>query len=86
MVVVGANYKHIAVLGNQIAVETANNGALFGRKINEIVLAAGEKNLRVTLHSIAIDVFRRGAAQLGPTSDVSPAETTRLHKDIFALI
>ena len=86
MVVVGANYKHIAVLGNQKAVEAANDGALFGRKINEIILAAGEKNLGITQHSIAVDVFRRGAAQLGPTADICPAETARLYKDIFALI
>ena len=67
-------------------ITSTNNGALFGRKINEIILAAGEKNLGITQHSIAVDVFRRGAAQLGPTADVGPPETTRLHKDIFALI
>ena len=86
MVVVRTNYKHIAVLRNQEAVKTANNGALFSRKINKIALTAREKDLRLTQNGIAVDVFRRCAVQLRPTTDICPAETARLYKDIFALI
>ena len=85
-IVVRTDKKDVPFIRYQISVQTTTDGGFLRRHHHEIVLTVGEFHVSSTYHSITINVFINNVVELGPATNICPAETALHHIDILILI